>query len=158
MCRGSCLSHVRWGRPRNTGYLLTTGRQKHAMTDPTVTSIFDKSSQNKSGFVLVCFDSSAAVTGWCGDKVWDLRLKQQRIWYIKQTVTQSRAQTNNLLRMILTVLHHVTAALLTDWDPLLMNCSFTWHFFVDKFGNTIHVPPTDSDNSKSQRHKDRWHF
>ena len=27
MCRGSCLSHVRWGRPRNTGCLLTTEGQ-----------------------------------------------------------------------------------------------------------------------------------
>lgn len=32
MCRGSCLSHVRWGRPRNTACLLTTVSERETET------------------------------------------------------------------------------------------------------------------------------
>lgn len=30
MCSGSCLSHVRWGRPRKTACLLTTGNTQQS--------------------------------------------------------------------------------------------------------------------------------
>lgn len=117
-------------------------RQQHTMNDLKVTTVFDKSSQHNSCFSLFWqFGSHNRRSGWCGDKVSDLHLKQQHISYIKHTETRRRAQTNNLkmkdawTRLHMSMLH--SQVLFCRLIEALFDELFIYMLlFVDKFGNT----------------------
>lgn len=167
MCRGSCLNHVRWGRPRNAGYLLTTVSEGKTATHNDWSNSDNKVIDRTA--VLVCFDSLGSHnrrSGWCGDKVSDLHLKQQHISHIKHTETQRRAQTNNPLKMRdawtrphMSAVHYTSLVRQADWGSFWwivhLHASLCWQVWLAVLSRQIQIiwkrQVTEVDDNKNMR-------